>query len=387
MLAGATAAATYLQAALSVLSVYLTADLGMTRSQIGIVFAVLSVVGGLAAPLAGSIADRSTRLVMIGLFSASSVSVLVTASAPHYLWVLVAAAIGGIGFSAGNPVTNRLVFEEISAPRHGLAIGIKQAGPPAGLLAAGLVIPPLASLIGWRWAFALTALVPLLGIAATRALVPATLPGPAGLEAGGAGPRRRQGSVVRWLTWTSLVVSAGTSAVIAFIPLYAHQQLGLSKTAAGMVAALMGLFGMAGRVAWGAGGHRFRGTTTGLTAIAVAALAATLMVWSATAVPWLIWVAAVAVGLSMPGWHVVAWLVLLDASGSAGIGRSTGVVQLGTAIGFAAGPPLMGVVVDTGSYSVGWTMVAGIFVVGIVLMMIWRLTGGSPPRPGVVAAE
>ena len=155
---------------------YLRADLGISRSQIGIAFAVFSVVGGLAAPLVGGIADRSTRAVMAGLFGLSAASVLMTAAAAYYWLLLAAALVGGLSFAAGNPVTNRLVLEEVSSARRGLALGIKQTGPPLALLAAGVFVPPVAALIGWRWAFGMTAIVPLAGILISRRLVPRRAP-------------------------------------------------------------------------------------------------------------------------------------------------------------------------------------------------------------------
>jgi predicted MFS family arabinose efflux permease len=373
LLAAATAAAAYLQASLSVLSVYLVSDLGITRSQLGIAFAAFSVIGGLVAPLVGSVADRSTRMVMVGLFGLSAVSVLATAAAPNYAWLLVAAVIGGISFAAGNPVTNRLVFEEVSPARRGLAMGIKQTGPPLALLAAGVFVPPVATQIGWRWAFGVTAVAPLLGMAVTGLLVPREEPHSGERATGSDGDDKPRDVAVLWLTWASLVASAGIGAVIAFVPLYAHERLGLAESAAGAVAALIGLFGVAGRIMWGAAAHRLPDPVSGLGFVAAAALGATALIWAASGTPGLIWLAAVAVGFSMPAWHVVAWLALLERRGRSGVGRATGVVHLGTSFGFAAGPPLMGALVDgLGSYDWGWAMVVGMFAVTVILMAVWR---------------
>jgi len=375
LLSLATAAATYLHGALSVLSTYLVEEFGVTRSQLGLAFTVVALIGGIAAPFVGKLVDVSTRRVMAGLFAASTFGVLLAATAPDYVWVLAAALLGGLGLAAGNPVTNKLVSEEFPATRHGVVIGIKQAGPPMGLLAAGLVLPPLAVVLGWRWALALTALMPLLGFVMTWALLPAGMARPVAGLGIPAETRRTGQDTVWWLTVIGFPVAAGTGAVIAFVPLYAHEELGVSVSVAGLLAAVIGISGVAGRVLWGAHASRFGRPTVPLTLIAVLALFSTLAIWGARGATGLIWVGAVGVGFSMLAWHAVAWLTLIDAVDLSDVGRTTGVVQLGNSAGFATGPLIMGVLVDArGSYGWGWGFITGLFMITLGLTIAWRRT-------------
>lgn len=64
----------------------------------------------------------------------------------------------------------------------------------------------------------------------------------------------------------------------------------------------------------------------------------------------------------MLAWHAVGWLVIIDRVGTAGVGRASGTMQVGNGLGFAAGPPAAGLIIDlTGSYVPAWVLVAALF--------------------------
>ena len=375
LLSVATAVGTYLQGALSVLAADVIEEFDISRSQLGLAFLVFSMTGATGSPLMGKLADVSTRRVMAILFAAGASGIVLAGTAPGFPWLLAAAFVGGLGLAAGNPVTNRIVADRISMRRRGIVIGIKQAGPPMGLLAAGLALPPLAAVFGWRGALVLTATLPLLGLVATRALVPRhnrTVEAPPETIASVA--HDRAGRVaVRWLGVIGLVVAMGGGGLIAFIPLFAEEAVGLSATAAGLLAALMGLSGVVGRVVWGANAAKFQEATTPLSGLAFAAGLATISVWAGTTAVWLLWLGVVALGGTMLAWHAVSWVALLNAVEAPSIGRATGVVQLGNSVGFASGPPVIGLLIDqTGSYGWGWAVVTCLFGLAAVLTLLWR---------------
>jgi MFS family permease len=74
-------------------------------------------------------------------------------------------------------------------------------------------------------------------------------------------------------------------------------------------------------------------------------------------------------------WHAVAWVTLLNAVEDGEVGRSTGIVQFGNSAGVAAGPPIVGFIVDsTGSYAWGWASIVGLLAVLLALTVAWRLS-------------
>lgn len=372
LLGAAMATATYLQGALSVLSSFVIEEFSLSRSQLGIAFTAFSLVGAFSSPVMGSLTDHGTRRVMVGLFSISGAAILVIAAAPGFPVLIVGSALGGIALGAGNPVTNRVVSERISQARRGLVVGLKQAGPPLGLLLAGVVLPPLAVAVGWRWALAVSSLIAVSGLAATPFLL-------SGSRAGTEAPATRMSeegsetrSVVLWLTVIGLGVAMGLSGMIAFVPLYAQERVGASATTAGSLAASMGLAGVAGRIVWGAVSGRFSRPSTALIVISMISVGATVAVAAAETLGLaLLWVGVIGTGLSMLAWHAVAWVVIIDRVGTGGVGKASGVMQVGNSAGFATGPPLVGAIVDaTTSYTTAWAVVAGVFSM-TALLTVW----------------
>lgn len=374
LLAVATTAGTYLQGALSVLSAEVIDEFGISRSQLGVFFTIFSVTGGLSSPLLGSLTDLRVRRMLAGLFVVATAGLLLTAAAPSFGWVLVGGVIGGLALGAGNPATNKIVSEQVSMRRRGLAIGVKQAGPPLGLLLSGVLLPPLASAFGWRWALAVTAVFPIAGILATRRLVPADRPrSPARVVGGGRAREVRSGRLtLGYLAGIGMLVAMGGSGIIAFLPLYAREDVGMSAVMAGLVAAVMGVTGVVARVLWGIYANRFRHASAPLAALSVAAFMSSFALWAGSGAPWLLWLGAFGSGASMLAWHAVAWLALLSAVEADGVGRATGLVQLGNSVGFGSGPPLVGLLVDSFSYAWGWAFVAACFGLATILTLLWR---------------
>src|SRR5207247_6074425 len=63
--------------------------------------------------------------------------------------------------------------------------------------------------------------------------------------------RRRLDRAVNRLTVYALLMGFGVGAVGAYLPLYAVEELGLTRATAGLAAALMGLVGIVARIGWG----------------------------------------------------------------------------------------------------------------------------------------
>lgn len=383
LLGAAMVTATYLQGALSVLSSFVIAEFAISRSALGLAFAVFSLTGAAVSPLIGALADRGTRRVMMGLFVLGAGGILLAAGAPTYGVLLAAFAVGGLALGAGNPVTNRVISERIPARRRGLVVGLKQSGPPVGLLVAGLVLPLLAVAWGWRVALGVSALLPAIGLLATRSLVPAGSDSHASVGTGSAEETR---TAVRWLTVIGFGVATGVSVVIAFLPLYAQEDLGLSAPAAGLLAAGMGMAGVVARIAWGGLADRLARPSTGLVVISLIAVASVAAVGAAAvAGPVVLWAGAIGIGVSALAWHALAYLVVIERVGTSGLGKASGVMNAGSGVGFAAGPPAAGALIDlTGSYGLAWTSVGVLFglVTVLTLLLRWRTTGGdAAPSP------
>jgi MFS family permease len=375
LLVAAMATATYLQGALSVVSSFVIDEFDLTRSQFGAAFTAFSLTGALASPMMGALTDRHTTRVMVGLFGLGGLAVVMVAVAPSFALLIAGSIVGGLALAAGNPVTNRVIADQIGKARRGLVVGLKQSGPPLGLLVAGVVLPPLALVVGWRAALAVSALIPVFGLVATPFILSRPRPGESTTSTPISEESPETRSVVVWLTLIGLGVAIALSAAIAFVPLYAQERVGASTGTAGALAAVMGLVGVAGRIFWGAAAERFARPTTPLLIISAISLVATFAVASAQAVGmWALWIGVIGVGVSMLAWHAVAWLVIIDRVGVGGVGKASGLIQLGNSLGFAAGPLIVGVLIDTtGSYAVAWSTVAAVLAISTALTVLIRV--------------
>lgn len=372
-LAAAMASSTFMQSALGTLAPFLTADLGVSRSQLGGLTTTLFLVGAAFSPLAGRIADAvGGRRILIGLFAVAGVMMAAAGLAPSYPWLLAAVALGGLAMAAGNPATNKLLSAHLPRGRQGVLTGVKQSGVQAGTFAAGAVLPPAALLIGWRGALLASSLLAVAGVAATLRVVPPDPP-----DADGGGWRRARpklGPIVTRLSVYAFLMGAGVAVASTYLPLYAYERLDFSAALAGLAWATVGAVGVVARIAWGRHSDRVRDLAVPLAAIGALSVAAQLLIWGAEAAGgWMLWVGAVAFGASAASWNAVGMLAIVKRVEAADAGRASGLVQLAFYAGFVASPVAFGVSVDaTGRYDLGWAVIVACYAAATVAALRWR---------------
>jgi predicted MFS family arabinose efflux permease len=296
---------------------------------------------------------------------------------------LVCAAFGGGSIAASNPTTNKLVAVHIPPGQRGVIMGVKQSGVQIGAFAAGAILAPIAAWLGWRAALLLTAALPFLGILGTLVVVP-----PDRIETNSSESRNERrapmSSAVWWLTAYAFLMGSGVSAVTAYLPLYAVERLDFSFQTAGAVAAVIGLVGIAGRIAWGFVSDRRSGFVMPLLMMAIGAVASVLLLIAAERSWVLVWLGALLLGATAVTWNSVGMLAVIATTGPAAAGRASGYVLFGFYGGFVGSPLLFGTIVDnTDRYEVAWSIVAAIFVLAAVVIGAWQrsrnsLEPGSP---------
>lgn len=369
----AMAAGTLTQFALGVLAPFLRADVGLSRAQLGSLTTVFFLVGALLSPFAGRLVDRvGGRGTLLGMFALSAAGLAGMAAAAGYATLAVAVAVAGIGTALVNPVTNQLIAVHVPRGRQGVITGVKQSGVQAGGFVAGAALPPLALLLGWRGAVLIAAGLALTGVAATRLVVPR--PADGGVQVADADRRPPPGRFVRWLAAYAFLMGAGVSAVGAFLVLYGVEALGLGEARAGLVVAVVGGVGVVARVVWGRAAERMATSTAPLLVLAATSVAAQALIWAAVAAgTWLLWVGAVAFGLTAASWNAVGMLAIVREVDADATGRASGIVQSAFYLGFVVCPVLFGASVDaTGGYDVGWAGVTGAFTAATALAALWH---------------
>jgi len=130
----------------------LEADFDWSRGNIMVAFTILSIVVGLASPLAGRLVDRygARRVIAIGaLIGGIGLALL---SQTHNLWhFYIGYAVSGVGMAAIGLTPATAVVSNWFKKRRGLAIGIMGAGIGTGGISlapfiGGYLIPTF----GWR---------------------------------------------------------------------------------------------------------------------------------------------------------------------------------------------------------------------------------------------
>jgi predicted MFS family arabinose efflux permease len=377
-------ATTFIQADFGVLSKSIILGLHLSRTDLALALTVFAFVGAGTAPLMGRASDLlGGRIVLAGALALSAACTLLIAVVPGLPAMLAVATVAGFALGAGHPSTNKLTVVYVSGRPQGAVLGVKQSGPLLGVFLAGLILPSAAAAFGWRGGLALMAAIPLATLLWLALVVPADERGPR--EAGHRFVSPQGRATMWWLSVLAFIVAMAVASVIAFLPLYAQEGIGVSPRIAGVVASSVGLLAILARAAWGWSAIRFRHPATPLALISFLSMGAVAGLWAAhDAGLWLLWLAASVAGATLMAWHAVAWVVLLADVEAHSAGRASGMVHLGSTFGFGLGPLVFGLIVDHSSYGSAWATVTALLGVAFAATCVWlfRVRVGPPGRGG-----
>ncbi len=370
--------------AFAVLAVEIIDDLDLSRTALGLLGSLNTLVGALSAPATGRLTDRiGARQATVTVLVVSGLGMAVMALSGNWVLLGLSACISGVPQGWGNPTTNALIAERVPAQVRGTITGIKQSGVQVGIFLSGLTLPGLALAVGWRGALFGYAVVFFLG----AALVALTLgptddepaPGTAstgeetGSEAGTASEADAAAGLPRliWLI-SAYAFALGTAggAIGRFFPLWANEVVGLSTVVAGILVALGGLLGIVARVVTGrlAQDRIDPARLLSILALFGAAYIATLLA-TTTIGSWVLWPATVLNAIGIAAWNAVAMLAIIVSVPRQVSGRASGVVMLGFLGGLTVGSPAAGAVVDRwGTYQPVWAASLILALIGAALI-------------------
>ncbi|HZD18579.1 MAG TPA: MFS transporter [Actinomycetota bacterium] len=357
----------------------------LSRGEVGLaITAVFTSVALLSIPM-GHLADRVGVAASLTIATALvAVAMIGMAAADSYAMLLAALAVGGVGYAAVTPSTNKGILATVPPARRGRAMGVKQMGVTAGGMVAAAVLP--ASVLGSGWSSTMlvtsmaVALVGTAGASAYRLLVSD------GRSLGPPASGRRAAAPARRLLALGAVVGvmiAAQHAVGTYLALFLVDERHVRITTAAAALTLLHGSGTVARLAWGYVSDRLpRGR---LPTIALIGASAVLGL-----------VALAAVGPSLPRPAMLALVVLLGISTQGGnavyqtalaeqdesrAGRASGI---GMSLGFAGAivvPPAFGAAVDAvGSYTLPFLAVA--VGVGAASIAALRLATRAPVIDG-----
>ncbi|MEM7275759.1 MAG: MFS transporter [Actinomycetota bacterium] len=399
--------------AIAVLAVDLITDLDLSRTALGLLGSLNTMVGALSAPSTGRLTDRiGPRRSAILVLAISAVGMALTAVSRDWLILALAAVVSGIPQGWGNPATNALIAERVPADGQGTVTGVKQSGVQFGIFLSGLTLPGLAVVIGWRgalWGYAVAFLLGAFAVARwlgpapaeERSDVPeAERPKPAA-PTGASTPAATAAATTStvaaeqsippfiWLmsVYAFLYGSAG-GAIGRFLPLWANEEIGMSVVAAGAVVAVGGLLGIAARI-WIGGLPQTRSAPASLLSMLaiVGAVYCLILLLTETVGSWILWPASILSATGIGAWNAVAMLAVIVTVPRAAAGRASGIVMLGFLGGLSVGSPVAGLVVDRwGTYQPVWAATLVLSVLSALVIrpeLLRRRDGAVQDDPAV----
>ncbi|SJM46029.1 MFS transporter [Actinomycetales bacterium JB111] len=350
-------------------------DLDLTRAQFGVFATAAFITAAICSTVFGALVDRwSVARTMVVLYAGAVASLVVAALARSIVWLVAAVVISGAIQALSNPVTNRLVASHAAPDSRGTLVGVKQSGVQMAQALAGLAMPPLALLVTWRGSLAAGTVVALAGLALTLRYLPRTEAD--GRSASTSGTSVTLGAipgVVWWLAGYAMLNGVAIQATNVYLPLYGYEELGISRTVAGMLATVVGAVGLVARIWWGRTVGRAESPRISLIVLAVGAtLGVGVVLLADYTANGLVWVGAALFGASGIAANVVLMVTVVRAVAPRLVGRATGVLSLGLYLGFSIGPVSFGALVDATSYPVGWVCVLVVYALTVVLAVSRR---------------
>ena len=362
--ASALAAGTFAISAPGVLAPKLAAAFDLSRTQIGVVTALVFLGAAVGSGPAGRWTDRGDPARVLGLSMACfTAAVLLIAAAPDRGALFGGAVPAGLAYGGVNPPTTVVVAGRL-ARRLGFFLSLKQSGVPIGGLLAGVLLPPAALAFGWRAAVALAAVLCAVAAAVTPLLRNAPTLDLGGRAAGPPPPRRKLAALATF----GFIMAGSQWAFLTYLVLYLTEQFGFGLGAAGLALALAQALGACARLAWGwasdVSGRRLEVlllmATLQMTALALLA---------AVSVRALAWPLVALAGTMVIGWNGAFYGLLAETAGAGSVGRVSGGVLIFIFGGSVVFPPLLGALVDTaGSWRPLWATCAGMVAVGALVL-------------------
>ncbi|MBK9243709.1 MAG: MFS transporter [Burkholderiales bacterium] len=357
------------------------ADLGLPTSLVG-TYLSLTYVGAAASALAGGAA-----VPRIGALRLSQASLLACAAGlllglvPMVVVVALSAVLLGIGYGPITPASSHLLARTTPPARMGLTFSIKQTGVPAGAALAGLVVPPLALVAGWRVAVAAIAV---LGIGIALAAQPvrnrldddrrrearfSLVQFAAALRLVAATP------ALRTMAAVSFVYAGLQMCVSGFIVAYLAEEVGLSLVAAGVGLTVANVAGVAARIGWGAFADRVlspRATLAMLGGLMAAFSATTALFTAAWPLPAMLAVVA-ALGGTAIGWNGVYLAETARVAPAGQAALATGGCLFFTYVGVVCCPFLFGLLQRaSGSYALSFAAAAVAYAIVAAVLALRR---------------
>lgn len=366
---------------ISPLGVLIGEDLNLTKAQIGMLPAAFFVGQSFNSIPAGLITDRvGTRKMIIGITILIGSSFILVSVTNIFIILLLLLFLGGAGYGAMHPASNRGVLYWFNKEQLGLAMGIKQTGVTVGSALSALILLPLSNEFGWRTIVLVTSILLIAyGVMASRLYVE-----PSNSIGNTKDIKNFMQSLLSVLKHKALILisfcamglSAGQMMLNTYIVLFAYEKLGYTLFLAGLLLVISEVFGSLGRILWGMISDKYLYSNRIIVLITISTVAGCLAIILSLlgeGFPYVLITLIVGVlGFCISGFNGIWMNAATELVPKEQSGASSGIsIMLGT-MGVLIGPPIFGVITDYSSYSLGWVYFSVIMFLVTILLLFTR---------------
>ncbi|MDP2606834.1 MAG: MFS transporter [Deltaproteobacteria bacterium] len=350
-------------------------ELGLSRAQVGLFFSAFYLAMTGASFGAGWLADRwGVRNTTLQGHFFVGICTIAAAAAPSFAWAFASFFLAGLGYSFFNPASTIGVMAWFHRDERATAMGTKQTGVPAGGVLAAVLAPSLVLIIGWRGALAALGVI---NVLFAFVFSSSWRDAPQGLddsfEPESAASAEPAGRIYRALLPVSVATAiylVGQMVLITYVPLYLKDAMGFSAYWSSQALALTQGGAMIGRVGWGVVSDRLFGGRRKVVLLLIGSLSALLVAalsfLGRESSYYLLLPILFLSGVCLVGYQGVSYALIGEIAGKARAGAGLGMMITINAACATLGTPLFGYIVDrTGSYPVGWRVVAATLAVGV----------------------
>ena len=367
---------------MGVLFPFIQADLDTNRAQLGLIASALGLGTGVTVFLVGWLADViGVRRLNVATLVGAAVGLLLFSQIQSVVQGILMASLVGVAFASTGPGYVKAVTDWVNPRTRGLALAICQTTIPVGGIISAILLTFVAVTFSWRAAVILvgvtTAVMSVVFFASYRDKPSSYTPGDRSDRLG-----NRLSLVLKnrdiWLTaFFTISVIGLLSVMVSYLVLFSREHFSMSAGGAAGLLIVFQISGAVGRIGWVlVSDLLFRGRRA-LSLASVGVLAGVGMAFLAL-IPSdasLLAVLALmfAVGVTAFGITGLHAFLITELAGPGLTGTAFGFTTMVGGVGAFGIPPLFGLIVDrTGSYSMGWWMMAGVAVIGSAMLVFVR---------------
>jgi ACS family hexuronate transporter-like MFS transporter len=355
-------------------------ELELSRAQVGLFFSAFYLAMTGASFGTGWLADRfGVRQTTFYGHLSVGICTVAAAFSPSFEFGCVSFFLAGLGYSFLNPASTIGVMAWFSADERATAMGTKQTGVPGGGVLAAVLAPSLVLIIGWRGALAALGIINFLFafIFSSRWRDP-----PNDIVEHAERAEEKTANQDSLNLWALLPVSCATAiyligqmVLITYVPLYLKDAMGFSPYWASQALALTQAGAMVGRIGWGVASDRMFGGKRKVVLIIIGLLSAVsiaaLSFMSDASSYYLLLPILFVAGVTIVGYQGVSYALIGEIAGKSRTGAGLGMMITINAGAATLGTPMFGYIVDTtGSYVIGWQVLAATICVGVLGLAI-----------------